>query len=169
MKDGAFTLDDFDYQLPEELIAQHPLEDRSASRLLHLEPSTGKVHHRQFRDCLDLLRPGDVLVVNNTRVTAVRLFGSRVSGGRVEALLLHPTGEPDTYLALCRPAKKLKLGDSITFQEGLVGEVVRLGDEGRRSLRLTSSEPSIQDVLKRIGETPLPPYIHEKLSDPERY
>ncbi len=164
------TLEDFDYDLPEELIAQHPLEDRSASRLLCLNPAAGEILHRGFIDCLDLLQEGDVLVVNNTRVTALRLFGSRVpSGGRVEALLLHPTGEPDTFLALCRPAKKLKIGDQIEFAEDLIGEVVRSGEEGRRTIRLVNPEGKVDEVLSRLGETPLPPYIHAKLMDPERY
>lgn len=164
------TLEDFDYHLPEELIAQQPLEDRAASRLLHLNPLTGEIQHRAFRDCIDLLNEGDVLVVNNTRVTAVRLFGSRIpSGGRIEALLLHPTGEPDTFLALCRPAKKLKIGDHVDFSNGLTGEVLRLGEEGRRIIRLSCSTATIDAALAKVGETPLPPYIQEKLDDPERY
>lgn len=164
------TLEDFDYHLPEELIAQHPLEDRAASRLLHLNPATGEVHHKSFRDCIDLLNEGDVLVVNNTRVTAVRLFGTRIpSGGRIEALLLHPTGEPNAFLALCRPAKKLKIGDHIDFSNGLTGEVLRWGDEGRRTIRLSCTSTTIDAALAKVGETPLPPYIHEKLDDPERY
>ena len=164
------TLDDFDYHLPEELIAQHPLDDRAASRLLHLNPATGEIQHKAFRDCLDLLKEGDVLVVNNTRVTALRLFGTRIpSGGRVEALLLHPTGEPDSFLALCRPAKKLKVGDHVDFSHGLTGEVMRMGEEGRRTIRLSCETGSVEDALARVGETPLPPYIHARLADPERY
>lgn len=164
------TLEDFDYHLPEELIAQHPLEDRAASRLLHLNPATGEIQHKAFRDCIDLLNEGDVLVVNNTRVTAVRLFGTRIpSGGRIEALLLHPTGEQDAFLALCRPAKKLKIGDHIDFTDGLTGEVLRWGDEGRRTIRLSCTSTTIDAALAKVGETPLPPYIHAKLDDPERY
>lgn len=166
----GLTLGDFDYHLPEGLIAQRPLEDRASSRLLHLEPTTGRIHHRRFSDTIDLLAEGDVLVVNNTRVTAVRLHGARSgSGGRVEALLLHPSGEPDTFLALCRPAKKLKVGDRITFTHGLSAEVIRLGEEGRRTVHLKAESGSVQQALAEVGETPLPPYIHERLNDPERY
>lgn len=170
MTRDALTLSDFDYHLPERLIAQSPLQERSSSRLLHLEPSTGRIHHRQFRDSLDLLTQGDLLVVNNTRVTALRMHGTRSgSGGKVEALLLHPSGEPDTFMALCRPAKKLRVGDRITFSHGLSGEVVRLRGEGMRLLRLEAESESVEVSLEKVGETPLPPYIHEMLADPERY
>jgi len=170
MSSDGQTLGDFDYLLPERLIAQRPLLERSSSRLLHLEPTTGRIHHRQFSDSIDLLAEGDILVVNNTRVTAMRLHGSRAgSGGKVEALLLHPSGEPDTFLALCRPAKKLKVGDRITFSHGLSGEIIRLGEEGRRTVCLRSESGSVQQALTEVGETPLPPYIHERLTDPERY
>jgi len=166
--DGNWVLSDFDYNLPESLIAQHPLEDRSQSKLLHLDRETGKVIHRRFAEAVDLLEPGDLLVLNDTRVTALRLLGTRPTGGQVEALLLAPTGEEGGFLALTRPAKKLKPGSTLLFDQGIVATVQEDLGEGRKRLKLAADGP-LADALCRVGRVPLPPYIHERLDDPERY
>jgi S-adenosylmethionine:tRNA ribosyltransferase-isomerase len=153
-------LSDYDYHLPEELIAQVPLNDRASARLLHLNRQTGAVAHRQFRDILELLKPGDTLVLNNTRVSAVRLFGQRPSGGQVEALLLQAIA-PGEYEALVRPGKRLKPGSEIHFG-ALTGTITGDLADGRKSIRIDGRPED-------VGEVPLPPYIHEKLANPERY
>lgn len=153
-------LSDYDYHLPEELIAQVPLDDRASARLLHLNRQTGAVAHRQFRDILELLKPGDTLVLNNTRVLAVRLFGQRPSGGQVEALLLQAIA-PGEYEALVRPGKRLKPGSEIHFG-ALTGTITGDLTDGRKSIRIDGRPED-------VGEVPLPPYIHEKLANPERY
>jgi S-adenosylmethionine:tRNA ribosyltransferase-isomerase len=153
-------LSDYDYELPESLIAQTPLEDRAASRLLHLDRQSGQVTHREFRDVTRLLRAGDTLVVNNTRVSAVRLYGHKPTGGTVEALLLEAV-EPDLYLALVKPGKRLRPGSSVKFGE-LTATVESDLDDGRKLLRITGDPAA-------VGEVPLPPYIHARLADPERY
>ena len=153
-------LSDYDYHLPESLIAQTPLEDRAASRLLHLDRHSGEVTHRAFRDVTRLLRPGDTLVVNNTRVSAVRLMGRKPTGGNVEALLLEAV-EPHLYVALVRPGKRLRPGSTMEFGE-LTATVEGELDDGRKLLRITGDPAA-------IGEVPLPPYIHTRLADRERY
>lgn len=159
-------IDEFDYDLPPELIAQTPLQERDKSRLLHLKRATGEVAHRQFRDTLEILCPGDLLVLNDTRVSARRLFGNRPSGGAVEALLLEPRS-PDTFLALVRPAKRLKVGATIQFLAGISATVVAEEAEGMRVLTMAGDD--WQAKLMTVGQTPLPPYIVETLSDEERY
>ena len=159
-------LSDFDYVLPERLIAQVPLADRTASRLLHLDRQTAAVQHLRFADVRHLLRPGDLLVLNNTRVTAIRLIGTRPSGGKIEALLLHEL-EPGIYQALVKPAKRLPIGSRLNFGE-LSAEIVEAGAEGLRTVRFTPFE-GLNEKLAAFGEVPLPPYIHEALADRERY
>lgn len=160
-------LSDYDYDLPEELIAQTPLEDRSSSKLLHLDRSSGAIQDRTFRDVLELLNPDDLLVWNNTRVTALRLFGQKPTGGAVEALLLQEVS-PGSFSALLKPAKRLKPGAKIEFAGGLVAEVVRDLEEPVKEIRF---EPvaDLKARLQEFGLVPLPPYIHETLRDPERY
>lgn len=165
-------LSDYDYVLPDELIAQEPLEDRAASRLLHLELASGAVRHRKFREVLEILAPGDLLVANNTRVTALRLFGEKASpsgvkGAKIEALLIQPVGE-DEYLALLKPAKRVPPGSKIHFSPSLVAEVEPFQDGPLRKLRFRS-HPNLQDELFEAGQVPLPPYIVKPLADPERY
>jgi S-adenosylmethionine:tRNA ribosyltransferase-isomerase len=159
-------LRDFLYDLPEELIAQAPLEDRAASRLLVLDRRTGEVHHRNFADVADILEPGDLLVMNDTRVSALRLFGHRASGGAVEALLVQDLGGGE-FIALVRPAKKLKPGGSIAFDGGLEATVVADEGEGRRLLRFEQGD--YEQRLHSVGRIPLPPYIKGEIEDPERY
>jgi S-adenosylmethionine:tRNA ribosyltransferase-isomerase len=145
-------LSDFDYELPEELIAQTPLSDRGASRLLHLDLSNSSVNHRQFREVVDLLRSGDVLVLNNTRVNAWRFKGKKPSGGEVEILAL-----------------KEKPGATFYLGQGLTGKVLEGGEDPIRIVHLECADGNLNDQLRLIGEMPLPPYITEKLHDSERY
>jgi S-adenosylmethionine:tRNA ribosyltransferase-isomerase len=159
------TLDDFDYHLPEELIAQRPLERRDASRLLWLNRRTGQTDHRSFADAPDILAPGDLLVFNDTRVTALRIHGNKPSGAKVEALVLRPEGK--AHLAMVRPARKLRPGETVDFEDRLSASVVEDRGNGLKLLRFHADDPDA--VLMEIGQTPLPPYIHERLDDPGRY
>ncbi len=156
----------WDYELPPERIAQAPLADRSASRLLHLNRTSGAIAHRWFRDTLDLLEPGDLLITNDTRVSAIRLYGSRETGGRAEVLLLNSLGE-NRFRAMFRPAKRIRIDQSLTFPHGLVGHPRSIEPGGLGTIELTG--PNWQDVLEAIGLAPLPPYIHQLLADRERY
>lgn len=160
-------LSDYDYNLPEDLIAQTPLEDRASSRLLHLDKTTGEIQDRTFRDILHLLHPDDLLVWNDTRVTALRLFGQKPTGGAVETLLLQETA-PRTFSALVKPGKRLKPGAKIEFPGGLLAEVLRDLEEPVKEIRFEET-PDLNARLREFGQVPLPPYIHEALSDPERY
>lgn len=153
---------DLDYDLPEDRIAQAPLPDRAASKLLWLHRDSGRIEDRAFRDVAQILQPGDLLVVNDTRVTAKRLLGHKLSGGRVEALLLRERGE-GRFEALVRPAKRLRVGATLQFGELRATVEVELPD-GRRELRFEAT-PN----LESFGQVPLPPYIHARLADPERY
>jgi S-adenosylmethionine:tRNA ribosyltransferase-isomerase len=156
-----------DYDLPPELIAQEPLANRDASRLLHIDKATGNIHHRQFRDALDLLNPGDLLIMNNTRVSALRLFGQKSTGAQVEALLLKET-DPGTYLCLLKPAKRLPTGTQINFEQGLTATVTGIADGGQRLITFTQT-PNWQIIINQVGLAPLPPYINTPLSNRERY
>ncbi|MDX2066702.1 MAG: tRNA preQ1(34) S-adenosylmethionine ribosyltransferase-isomerase QueA [Fimbriimonadaceae bacterium] len=167
----GLQLADYDFDLPESRIAQQPLADRAASKLLLLA-ADGQIHDLQFRDIVTLLRPGDVLVMNDTRVTARRLFGRKIragapDGAAIEALLLHRTSER-TYEALVRPAKRLDVGAAIQFDLGLTAEVVDSTATGGRVLRF-SGDTDPGPIIEERGEVPLPPYIREALADPERY
>jgi S-adenosylmethionine:tRNA ribosyltransferase-isomerase len=158
-------LSDYDYELPESLIAQSPLDDRAASRLLWLHRKTGKIEHLRFTDVLGLLRAGDVLVMNDTRVTARRLLGRKPTGAEVEALLLAELGD-GRFRALCRPGKRLQPGAQIHFEGDLRANVEAIEGE-TRVLRFENDDWPIR--LAKHGRVPLPPYIHETLADPERY
>lgn len=152
--------------LPEDRVAQHPLADRSASRLLHLDRTTGEVNHRAFAEISELLRPGDLLVLNDTRVSAIRLFGHKPTGGAVEALLLREVA-PFTYEALLKPGRRLGIGARILFDH-LEADVVEQLSEGRKLLRFAAIAHLKERLFER-GLAPLPPYIHEALADKERY
>jgi len=162
------NLSDYDYDLPEKLIAQEPLAQRDGSRLLHLDKLTGEVYHRMFTDVPTLLREGDVLVVNNTRVTALRLLGERPTGGAVECLLLRNHEVPRSFEALCKPAKKLQIGTLVHFPGGLTAEVTGIGGEGKRIIQFLEVQ-DLGEKLNSFGSAPLPPYIHHRLEDRERY
>lgn len=160
---------DFDFYLPEELIAQHPLEKRDASRLMVLDKKTGNIEHRSFHDVIDYLNKGDTLVLNNTRVMPARLIGEKEeTGGKIEFLLLKRI-EGDKWECLAKPGKRAKIGQSFTFGEGkLKCKVVDIVEEGNRIIEF-SYEGIFEQVLDELGEMPLPPYITEKLEDKERY
>ncbi|HWE60093.1 MAG TPA: tRNA preQ1(34) S-adenosylmethionine ribosyltransferase-isomerase QueA [Chloroflexota bacterium] len=161
---------DFDYSLPPELIAQQPVERRDASRLLVVDRARGALAHRHFADLPDYLRAGDLLVINDSKVLPARLHGVRLpGGGAVEVLLIHPTA-PDHWLVLARPAKRLRAGDRLCFGEGALTATVReLGEEGQRILAFDTGGRPLEALLDTLGEMPLPPYIHERLADPDRY
>ena len=170
---------DFDYDLPPELIAQTPVEPRDSSRLLVLERATGRIHHHRFTQVLDYLRPGDVMVFNQSRVIPARIRGRRRgTGGRVQLLLLRRES-PGMWQALGQPGRSLRPGSIIEVEpskspptplckggtdEGLQVEVIASGDGGIKTVRLSS-----EDAILRLGEMPLPPYIHRRLEEPERY
>ena len=160
---------DFYYDLPEELIAQDPLEDRTASRLLVLDRKTGAVKHKIFSDVIDYLNKGDCLVINNTRVIPARLIGEKEgTGGKVEVLLLKRRAN-DVWETLVKPGKKLKPGAKITFGDGrLRAEVLEVVEEGNRLVRFYY-EGIFEEILDSLGEMPLPPYITHKLEDKEMY
>lgn len=163
------TTEDFDFDLPEELIAQTPLEDRTSSRLLVLDSKTGKLQDKHFYNIIDELHPGDALVMNDTRVLPARLYGEKEeTGAHLEVLLLNNT-EGDVWETLVKPAKRAKVGTQITFGDGRIKAVVEEElDHGGRMIRF-SYEGIFLENLEALGEMPLPPYIKEKLDDPERY
>ncbi len=158
----------FDFTLPKELIAQHPLEKREQSRLLVVHKNSNQFEHRHFYDILDYLKPGDVLVRNNTRVIPARLFGTKEeTGAHVQLLLLKQDG--DIWECLVGNAKAVKVGSIISFNNGeLRAECISLGEKGLRKMKMIY-EGIFIEVLERLGQVPLPPYIQEKLEDPERY
>ncbi len=166
-------LSDFDYELPEDLIAQTPLTDRAASRLLHLSRETGEVAHRMFREVPDLLNAGDLLVVNDTRVSAVRIVGRKATGGEVEFLLMKEVGD-GVFEALIKPAKRARPGTVVPIDETLELEVVTSPSgetdehDPTRYVRV-HAKGDRYETLRRFGTTPLPPYIYERLEDDERY
>ena len=160
---------DFYFDLPEELIAQDPLEDRSSSRLLVLDKNTGNVEHHIFRDIVDYLEEGDCLVINNTKVIPARLMGVREGTGATIEVLLLKRKENDIWETLVKPGKKAKVGTKIIFGEGLlVGEVVDIVEEGNRLIQF-SYEGIFEEILDKLGQMPLPPYITHQLQDKNRY
>ncbi|WP_315081568.1 tRNA preQ1(34) S-adenosylmethionine ribosyltransferase-isomerase QueA [uncultured Clostridium sp.] len=160
---------DFDFYLPEELIAQHPLEKRDTSRLMVLDKETGEISHKNFYDIIDYLNEGDTLVLNNTRVMPARLIGEKEgTGGKIEFLLLKRV-EKDRWECLAKPGKSARVGRRFTFGESkLKAEVVEVKDNGNRIVEFYY-EGIFEEVLDSLGEMPLPPYIHERLEDRERY
>ena len=160
---------DFYYDLPQELIAQDPLEERSSSRLLVLDRKTGEREHRVFREIVDFLHPGDCLVVNNTKVIPARLMGVKEgTGAGIEVLLLKRC-EDNVWETLVKPGKKARPGARISFGEGLLtGEVLEVVEEGNRRIRFTY-EGIFEEILDRLGQMPLPPYITHQLKDKNRY
>lgn len=159
---------DFYYELPEELIAQTPIEPRDASRLLVYDRSTNTIEHKHFYDLPDYLHKGDVLVINNTRVLPARIYGVKaVTGAKVE-FLLHKRINLTDWEVLVKPAKKASVGAKFVFSDKLSAEVIEYEGEGLRKVRFTF-DGVFEDVLSAIGEMPIPPYIHEKLKEQERY
>ena len=160
---------DFYFELPEELIAQYPLEKRDSSRLMVLDKKTGEIEHRKFHNILEYLNEGDTLVLNNTRVLPARLIGEKEeTGGKIEFLLLKRI-EGDKWECLAKPGRKAKVGTVFTFGEGKLKAIVReIGEEGNRVIEF-KYDGIFEQVLDELGQMPLPPYIHEKLEDKERY
>ena len=169
IQDMELKKSDFYFDLPQELIAQDPLEDRSSSRLLVLDKHTGEISHHVFKDIVDYLKPGDCLVLNNTKVIPARLLGEREgTGAHVEVLLLKRK-EADVWETLVKPGKKCKPGTRLSFGDGLLeAEVLETVEEGNRLIRF-EYEGIWEEVLDRLGEMPLPPYITHKLQDRNRY
>ncbi len=163
------TTKDFYYDLPQELIAQHPLDDRAASRLLTLNRNTGELNHRHFRDIKDYLNPGDCLVMNNTRVIPARLYGVKEdTGGKIEFLLLKRI-DLNTWNVILKPGKRARRGARFVFGGGLLrAEIIDVLPDGNRIVRFEYSGVW-EEILDTLGEMPLPPYIKEKLADKERY
>ena len=158
---------DFDYDLPQELIAQHPMEPRDHSRLLVVDKKTGEIEHKHFYDLVNYLKPGDVLVFNDTRVIPARLHGTKDTGAHVEVFLLARRDATD-WEVLVRPGKKLQVGAKINFSDELSCEVIEHTDFGGRVVRF-KYDGIFEEILDRLGETPLPPYITAPLEDKERY
>ena len=160
---------DFYYDLPEELIAQDPLEDRSSSRLLVLDKKTGETEHHVFREIVDYLDPGDCLVINDTKVIPARLIGAKEeTGAKIEVLLLK-RGADDVWETLVKPGRKARPGTRISFGDGLLtGEVMDIVDEGNRLIHF-EYEGIFEEILDQLGQMPLPPYITHQLKDKDRY
>ena len=165
----GMNVKDYDYDLPEELIAQDPLEDRSSSRLMVLDHKTGEVEHRHFTDILEYLHPGDCLVINNTKVIPARLFGVKEdTQAKIEVLLLKRK-ENDVWETLVKPGKKAKPGTKIVFGDGiLTGEVIDVVEDGNRLIQF-HYEGIFEEILDQLGQMPLPPYITHQLKDKNRY
>lgn len=171
-------LSDFDYRLPPELIAQHPVSPRDAARLLVIHRATGHIEHRVFRDLLAYLRPDDALVLNNTRVIPARLTGRKSTGGTVEVLLLRPAGEEDgptarrrdreAWEVLVRPGRRVRSGTRLIFASRLAGEVVGSRADGVRVMAFAADRP-LREAIREVGAMPVPPYVHEALRRPDDY
>jgi len=159
---------DFSYYLPEELIAQTPLQQRDASRLLKLDRVSGEIHHRHFYDILEYLQPGDCLIMNDSRVLPARLLGHRPTGGAVEVLLLRDLGD-NRWECLCKPGRKMQVDSQVSFGDGELTATVReVKEDGNRIVEFHYSGIFLE-VLERLGKMPLPPYIKAELADQERY
>lgn len=160
---------DYYYDLPEELIAQDPLKDRSSSRLMVLNKNTGEISHKHFYEICDYLNKGDVLVLNNTRVIPARLYGTKCETGAVIEVLLLKHLDNGNWECLVKPGKKARVGCKIDFGEGILqGEIVNILEEGNREIHF-EFDGIFEEILDKLGEMPLPPYIHNKLEDKSRY
>lgn len=162
-------LEDFDYELPEECIAQTPLKDRSASKMLVLNKNTGEIEHKHFKDIINYLNKGDTLVLNDTKVIPARLIGEKEDTKAVIEILLLKNIEGNIWECLAKPAKRVKIGSVISFGDGLLkAKCIELGEEGIRKIELIYNGV-LYEILDKLGTMPLPPYIHEKLEDQNRY
>ena len=161
---------DFFYELPQELIAQTPLEPRDSSRLMILNKSDGSIEHKIFRDIIDYLNPGDCLILNDTRVIPARIYGVKEETGAVVEFLLLNQRENNVWECLCKPGKRAKIGTKFVFGEGVVKcEVIDVTDDGIRIIHFDCDSKEIYNIVDKIGKMPLPPYITEELKDGERY
>ena len=162
-------VEDFDYYLPEELIAQTPLKNRDESRLLVLDKNSGEIEHKHFSDIIDYLKPGDILVLNDTKVLPARLIGTKEDTGATIEILLLKNLEKDTWECLVKPARRVHIGTIVSFGDGLLkAKCVKEFDEGIKHFELIYSGVLVE-ILDKLGSMPLPPYIHEKLEDKDRY
>lgn len=159
---------DFDFNLPEALIAQHPIEKRDHSRMLVVNKNNGDIHHRHFYDLVDFLTENDVLVINETKVIPARLIGSKIDTKAVIELLLLKEIEPNVWETLVKPAKRIKIGSKVIFGDTLVAECILKKEDGTHHFRM-SYEGVFLEVLEHLGTMPLPPYIHERLEEQSRY
>lgn len=160
---------DFNFHLPDELIAQEPLKNRSASRMLVVSQESDSFQHKQFSDILDYLNQGDCIVLNNTRVLPARLYGKKIGTGANIEILLLKRSDLSTWEILIKPAKKMKVGDSVDFGNGkLIGKIIDVLEEGNRLIQF-SFDGVFETILEELGEMPLPPYITHRLEDKERY
>lgn len=160
--------EDFDFNLPENLIAQTPLKIRDASRLLVLDKNTGEITHKHFDDVIDYLEEGDALVLNDTKVIPARLYGIKIDTNAVIEILMLKEKEANIWECLVKPAKRIKVGSVVNFSDKLKAECIFVGEEGIREFRLIY-DGILYEILDELGEMPLPPYIHEKLEDKDRY
>ena len=160
--------EDFDYELPSELIAQTPLKKRDSSRLLVLDKETGNIEHKHFNNIIDYLNPGDVLVLNDTKVIPARIIGTKVDTNAVIELLMLKDKGNDIWEVLSKPAKRIKIGTVVKFSDKLSAECIGLGEEGIRQFKFIY-DGILLEILDELGEMPLPPYIHEKLQEKDRY
>ena len=160
-------LDDYDFYLPEELIGQKPAEPRDSSKLMVLNKKERTIEHKKFRDIIDYLRAGDVLVRNSTKVIPARLMGQKITGGVHEVFLLKRLSL-DTWEVLINKAKKVKIGQVLTFGDILKGELLEVKEDGNRVIKFIY-DGSFEEVLDKLGQMPLPPYISEKLENKDRY
>lgn len=161
------SLETYNYDLPEELIAQTPVEPRDSSRLLVFDRKTKQISHKIFRDIYDYLQAGDVLVINNTRVIPARLYGYKSTGAKLEVLLLK-RHSLNVWECLMKPAKRLRVGEELVFNEELKCKLLEILPDGNRKIEFVY-DGVLEDILSRVGQMPLPPYIHEKLKNQERY
>lgn len=161
---------DFYYDLPQELIAQTPIEPRDESRLMVVDKNTGEVTHKIFKDMIDYLNPNDCLILNDTRVIPARIYGVKKETGAVVEFLLLKQSENNVWECLCKPGKRAKIGTEFVFGEGLVEcEVIDITDDGNRKIQFKCDSKEIYTILDKIGKMPLPPYITEELKNGERY
>lgn len=160
--------EDFNFELPEHLIAQTPLKKRDESKLLVLDKETGNIEHKHFSDIIDYLEEGDALVLNDTKVIPARLYGIKEETDAVIEILMLKETSNNTWECLVKPAKRVKLGTIVNFSDKLKAECIGIGDEGIRTFKLIY-EGILYEILDELGEMPLPPYIHEKLADKDRY
>ena len=160
---------EFYFDLPKELIAQDPIPDRDKSKLLHLDRYSGEIEHKNFYDVIDYLKPGDCLILNNTKVIPARLYGIKPTGAKVEFLMLNNLGD-DKWECITGPGRKARTGDTFTFCDGILNcEVIEVLENGNRIAKFSYEASNIYEVLDRIGEMPLPHYITHELKDRERY
>ncbi len=163
-----YQLSSYNYDLPEELIAQHPLENRTESRLLHLDRVSGAVEHLQFQNLINLLQPEDLLILNNTRVTAFHLDAKRETGGKASLLVVSPAKEKRSFLAMAKPAKKLREGSRIFLQNGLSATILQIVDDSHRIIQFEDTS-NWEERLEEEKIVPLPHYIHQPLKNSNRY